>query len=440
MILDSFLIKLAVFLLMSYIFILCINNIKLFILIYIALRSFFAVFYDVNLIGGLNILEFLGFFFPIVLILYWAKNEKFRVILLGYANIYSLILLWILFSNLASIVNHGFQGIESLSSFFRILNGYSAFMIFPLIFREIKDVDSLINAFFISTIFPLLQGFSQIFVGGNILGMGTSISRGGQTDFVMYYGLYYKYDGYAWAALLGGLVLIYKTAKINSSRRASNRQGIFYVILLVFFIVLASVTLSRLLFVSLFFIAILIFFNLKKHLKIAFLVLILFFVTGSFFQERYRQLILRSESEIKAVKGELPVDYAFHGRMSLWQRKLSDFNSRSFLQRLIGTPIGVGPHSDYFQWLFSHGYIGLFLYLFLLIKLFNGCLGKMRRTKNINMRTDYVAYGQMVIAGLIIWILEAFIHNPSYYLDYSYMIIGNAAIFLNLRASGSHNR
>ena len=41
-------------------------------------------------------------------------------------------------------------------------------------------------------------------------------------------------------------------------------------------------------------------------------------------------------------------------------------------------------------------------------------------------------YGLMIIAGLIIWLEEGIIHNPSHYPDYSYFIIGNTAIFLSM--------
>jgi len=41
-------------------------------------------------------------------------------------------------------------------------------------------------------------------------------------------------------------------------------------------------------------------------------------------------------------------------------------------------------------------------------------------------------YGFMVVAGLIVWLMEAIIHNSSQMPDYSYFIIGNAAIFLSI--------
>ena len=436
MLFDSVLLKISIVLGGFYIFALCLKNIKLFILVYIALRSLIAVFYDVKIMGGLNILEFLGFFFPVILIFYWVKTEKFRFMISKQAKIYSIVMFWILFSNLTSIIKYGFHGIYSFSNFFRILNGYVVFMVFPLIFKDIKDVDRLINAFLITTIFPLLQGFLQIAGGRNFLGMGTNITKGDQADFVMYYGLYYKYEWYAWAALLGGLLLIYKIGKTSSFKRAPMGKEIFYIILFIFFITLGAVTLSRALFISLFIISIFIFFNLKKNYKIAFLVLIGLFVTGGFFKGQLGQLLLRSDSEIKVMKGELPADYGFHGRISLWQRKLGDFNSQSLLNRFTGTKIGVGPHSDYFQWLFSYGYVGLFLYLYWVIVLFMGCISKIKR---IDKATVYLPYGQMVTAGLIIWVIEAIIHNPSVYLDYLYMIIGNTGIFMNLSAVNSKN-
>jgi len=434
---DSLFVRLSISLLFLAILVLSVKNLRLFILVYIALRSLITIFYKVNLVGGLSVLEFAGFIFPAIVLYHWAAKEKFKVLFPGYLRIYSLVLLWILFSNLTSIFNYGFRGLESLSSFFRILNGYSVFMVFPLIFKEQKDIDALINAFLFSTLFPLLQGLLQILFGPGILGMSTSISGGDQTDFVMYYGLYYKYDGYAWAALLGGLLLIYKISKVNSMKSASNAKSLIYIALLISFVTLASITLSRALFISLIIIMGFIFIELKRYQKIAFTIaiLILIFIAGSFFQTRIKQLLQRSEYEIGVMRGEVPADYAFHGRMSLWRTSLKEFNKSPLLQRSIGTRVYVGPHSDYLQWLFSFGYVGLGLYIFLIVKIFIGCLSKMKKIKRKFSHSDSIAYGHMVIIGLILWIIEAFIHNPSYYPDYSYMIIGNAAIFLALEIS-----
>ena len=139
----------------------------------------------------------------------------------------------------------------------------------------------------------------------------------------------------------------------------------------------------------------------------------------------------RSEGELQVVSGEKDIGGAFHGRVGLWTDKLGEFSQRSFIERLTGTNITIGPHCDYVQWVLQYGYIGFILYLLLFLGLLVSSIKTFSRINR--MHGSYLRpYGFIVIAGLIIWFMGAIIYNSSELPDKSYFIIGNAAIFLSM--------
>lgn len=409
------------------------KGIKNFILVYVALRSFLAIFYGVNIVAGLNILELVGFFFPVVLLSYWAMTN-FRTVRNNYVRFYLFVATWVLTATVLKMLSYGFSGIQSFSGFFRVLNGFAVFAVFPLIFKDQKSINSLMNAFFIMTLFPLLQGLTQFLLGADIGGMriGTGMEQG--SEFISYFGLYYKYGGYAWAALCGGLIMIYK---VGIASKINKKRGYIYGLFFFLYLLLASMTLSRVLVFSMLIVIItMVMANTSKKAKpqmiIAFLILLAFIIIGSgYVKDRYEQIMARSEKEFQVVSGEADVEGAFHGRVGLWKYKLGQFHQRSFVERLTGTNIVVGPHSDYVEWILQYGYVGIILYSTLFFGLLVSSIKTFSRINR--MHGSYLQpYGLMVIAGLVIWLMEGIIHNSSKMPDYAYFVIGNAAIFLSM--------
>lgn len=412
------------------------KSIKNFILVYVALRSFLAVFYGVNIVAGLNILALGGFVFPVVLLLYWAMTN-FRTAPNNYKRIYFLVITWVLLATVLKMLSHGFSGIQSFSFFFRVLNGFAVFIVFPLIFKDQKSINTLMNAFFIATLFPLLQGLAQLLLGADIGGMRTSISDAyGSGGVEMYYGLYYKYEGYAWAALLGGLVMVYKmslASKINKKRMYI--YGLFFVL----YLILASMTLSRVLLFSMLVVGITMVIAItemeawpQKIIVIFILLLLAFIISGSgYAKDRYEQIMARSEQEFKIASGEADVEGAFHGRVGKWRDKLKQFSEKPLIDRVIGAKMSTGPHSDYVEWVLKCGYIGITLYIILFLGLLVSSIKTLSRI-NRTHGSYLQPYGFIVIAGLIIWLMEGIIHNSSQMPDYAYFIIGNTAIFLSM--------
>lgn len=397
-----------------------------FILIYIVLRPVLSIFYYADIAFGLNILDLVGFFFPLVLLSYRLRSD-FRSGLNIFENLYLLVVIWVFATTILKIFGSGSSWIQPLSGLLRVLNGYAVFIVFPSIFNDENKINKLMNAFFISTLFPLLQGLAQLFIGINFGGMRTS----GSGNIEMYYGFYHKYDGYAWAALMGGLVMIYK---MGNKTENNKKQEYLYGLFIFLYLILASLTLSRTLLFSMAVIIFTIILTTRgRHaaslIIITILMLLFYLASGShFIQDRYKQITARSESEFQIIAGEADVEGALHGRVSLWKTQLEKFNQCTFIEKLTGTDISIGPHCDYVEWMLRYGYIGIALYLILFPSLWFYSIRMLPVISNSNLR----AYGFMVTAGLFIWLIEAIIHNSSQYPDYSYFIIGNTAIFLSM--------
>jgi len=424
--LEKFIILGVLFSVLFFIF----KNIKFFILVYIALRSFFAIFYNVDIAFGFNVLELLGVIFPLILLIYWARlNFQTARFNSNYNKIYILIIIWVIISNFFSFINYGFYGLNFISSLFRVLNGFSVFIVFPLIFKTIKDIKDLMYSFFVCTLFPLFQGLIQLAFGANIGGMRTSAIESASKGFVMYYGLYHKYGWYAMSVIFAGCFIIYR---LSMKEKILNKNIIFFNSLFILYLLLASMTLSRTLMIDLIIITLFLFLGIKKKKfkLITAIIIFLFIISTGFFHAQFKHLLTRSESEIRVFKGEIERNYALHGRFGLWVDKFQRFNKYSLLEKLVGSNITIGPHGDYIQWVLSYGYIGAILYLILISTLF---FGSIRSFMNINRAEETQkirSYGLMVLASLVIWIIGSFIYNPTASPDLSYFVLGNTAIFL----------
>ena len=402
------------------------------ILIYIALRSLIAVFYDVNVLGNLNALELSGFIFPVSLCIYWFQNRTSH-----YDHwltiFFFIIIIWVMFSTFSVLMRYGFYGINDFSQFIRILNGFAVFVVFPKIFKEKRDIESLVNAFLFATIFPLLQGLAQVFIGPEFAGMSTSIIRGDQSEFTMYYGLYYKYDGYAQATLFGGLAMIYKIG--NSVLLKNNKKLILDIITLCAFYFLLTLTLSRTLLINMSIILFVLIFTYARKYMPLFIMLSVstsIVLTSSFIQDRAEQLQARSESEYVMVSERQNIDAGLHGRVGKWRNSLDRFSREPFLAQFIGTHINIGPHGDYITWLLSYGYIGVLFYITFFVLLLFSLIRTVYffREKGVIL---FVNYSIMCITSTLVWLVGAIIYNPSQYPDFMYFILGNAAIALSMK-------
>ena len=395
-------------------------------LIYISLRSFIATLYDWDIVFGFSALEVSGFLFPVSLLLWWVHTGSphftSKVVLF-----YTLFFLWVTVITFLKVID-GANLIYSASFFFRLLNGYCAFLFFPFLFDDYKKIQYLLLAYSFSLIFPFLQGLIQFFYSPTFLGMTTSFTRGDTgPDIIMYHGLYHKYDGYAWASLLAAMLAIYYLPTVQPKKQK------YFVLVVLFSWFLATLTLSRLLLILILFVTVSYFFILRRDNIFFYIFVPAVILFAILLGTRFEQLSLRSESEISVVTGDKDISAGLHGRVDLWQNSYAKFSTLPLQKQMFGSQIDIGPHGDYVTWLLEYGYIGLFFYITLfLLFVYQVSVWLYMVSKYSSFRLFFFLskFGFMVLISLFVWLMSAWVHNPSSYPDYSYFILGNVGIFL----------
>ena len=396
------------------------SKIEKFILVYIAFRSTISVFYDVSFLG-FRITDMAGVIFPSVLIGYYLKIGSPKTSRLTKSLFF--IIIWMFISSFVSALIYEIKFYTLFKLFFKFFNGFSAFLVFPFVFKNQTSINRLINAFLISTILPATQIFSHQFLGISIE------SRTTKGDIVLLEGVYGNYGIFALISWIGSLCIFAKLGlKINN-----YRLRLFYTILLLGYLIVGFATLSRTLLVILVivlsgFASVLI--KGKKIGYIFFLIVAGYLLsTSQIFKKQSQLVVQRSQKEIEIIQGKRDVHFALHGRVGRWQRFYEVFTQRfSFVEQLVGTNLYLGPHGDYFFWLFYYGIIGLILYLRFLAKLLTQCVNKLRFTKAIFFRY----YGTMAVTSIFVWLVTAISTNPSFIPDFGYFVLGNVSIFLAL--------
>lgn len=115
--------------------------------------------------------------------------------------------------------------------------------------------------------------------------------------------------------------------------------------------------------------------------------------------ERIEHLL---NTDIRVIRGEVDVVFAFHGRMGRWQRHWDYFSDNaSFPEKLVGVigvkrpfMISAGEHNDYLRILYATGYIGIFVYFCMLIALF-------KRSAKMPKSQQFLVKGMLLILLLM---------------------------------------
>jgi O-antigen ligase len=128
------------------------------------------------------------------------------------------------------------------------------------------------------------------------------------------------------------------------------------------------------------------------------------------------------------MEGKADISYGFHGRIGRWNDNLKIFYDQyNIVAKFLGTDIMIGPHGDYFYWLFSFGIIGISIYLYFLFKLYFRIREIIKSLKDNNF---FYYYSRGCLTGFFVWIIMAVATNPSMIPDYGYFIMGNIGILI----------
>ena len=393
---------------------------KRLVLTYIAFRTILLAFYNVYPLPGLRVTDLVGAVLPLFLLFYYFENRR------PFSKWQKKILLlmsWAILSSLVVFLSYEMNFMVLLKQLFKILSGVAVYIAFPLIFKNEKDVNLLTNAFLISTIFPGLQVGAQYFLGANVLGLKADVVG---DNIVMFSGVYGNYGVFGIISWIGSLCVIIKLG-------LTQKKRLFYTSLFILYLLIGFLTLSRtiviLMFVILLGLLTLLVKSRKGGIFILFILLGFIAVNSPVVQYSYEKLKKRSKNEIEVLTGERDIVYGMHGRIGRWDKNLSRFFSEyDIFEQMVGTDLYIGPHGDYFFWLFSHGFIGLLIYLSFIISLFFYVKTRLKGVRDI----FYKYYGTAVFLGIIVWMIMAISTNPSFMPDVGYFILGNSAIFLSI--------
>lgn len=109
------------------------------------------------------------------------------------------------------------------------------------------------------------------------------------------------------------------------------------------------------------------------------------------------------EKDTEIYEGESGDDTELlHGRVGIWQGYLQSFNETNLIAQFLGVPLTkdkpynfilVSPHNDFLRLLFSAGYIGLFIYLFIILRIY-------LRSNRHRGSLQYMGYGALTLLVL----------------------------------------
>jgi hypothetical protein len=241
-------------------------------------------------------------------------------------------------------------------------------------------------------------------------------------------GVYGNYGVFATSTFLG-MIAIMMMWGTGSNARSLHR---YMTLGLLGYIMGGLITLSRILLGQMMSITAIFFYALgrrKNYGVIALFVLgFLVLSSTSYFEEQAGSISARSEYEIQVMQGEKGREYAMHGRVQRWETTLEYFfEEYSLLDQIVGTNIQIGPHGDYFYWLFAYGWIGLFIYLRLNARIVGNALRQWNRYKE----TSYRMLGAAMLSTAVVWVISAIATTPSFMPDTMYTVFGLMGITMN---------
>ncbi len=397
---------------------------KRFVLYFIALRTIIAAFYSVNLIGPIRMTDIAGLLFPLVSIIYlMSSGSREKVARKG---IVLVPLIWLILSSAYVVVVEEQLGFIYLyaKQIFRFANGVYAFIVFPRIFTNYSDVKQFAYASLIATVFPMAQIFAITVIGPGAFGLQVVNLE----DVTLVKGVYGNYGVFATSTYIGLVALMILLA--DPGRKKSRDR---YVALgFVSYIFMGLVTLSRILMSQIMSIVAIFVYAAGKRgsfgILAVFLLAMVIFSQTSLFESKTDELLARSEYEFDVLQGEKGYHYAMNGRVDRWDEGIEVFtNDYNTMDQLFGTKIRIGPHGDYFYWLFAYGWIGFLVFLRLTKDVTVTSLVAWRRYKD----TSYRMFGAAVLSLAPIWILSAVGTTPSAMPDTLYLVFGLMGIVLN---------
>jgi hypothetical protein len=132
------------------------------------------------------------------------------------------------------------------------------------------------------------------------------------------------------------------------------------------------------------------------------------------------------QKELGAIAGTADSHRAFNGRFYHWIELLDQWNELPVANQIFGSGhIATGAHNDYIQVMFHGGYIGLTIYVTLLIRIMVRVAGDLRRRRD--------AYSVAALLAMIMWLVDTIGLVPSAYSGYQWFVWGVVGLCLRRR-------
>lgn len=365
--------------------ILCLINIKAFLLFLLLVRSsldifaekkiLFAGFFETN-IGGLLMLTMLiaGLFYILI--------NRNKITLPSLSSLYLIFLMLGIISIFISPVK-----IESFKEWIIIVSLFALYVLVVNIFKTKTDMSVLITTIFLSAPFPLALGFYQFFTNsGNLQTPG----------FNRIFGTFAHPNGYAFYLTILSVMSFVLTLQPGSSLRRLSLGGLCILASLSVFL-----TFTRAAWMGLI-VAFLIVGGIK-HRQLLIIVPLILIILLSLVPTTSARLTDTSESS------------SWGWRIKFWKQTYSAFAN----QLIVGNGVGsfphlvykkegkaLYPHNDYLKFVVEMGVPGLLVYLSIIFGLMKNSFCAYLRSSNSYNKSLYLGFISFVAAYLVMGISD----------------------------------
>lgn len=289
------------------------------------------------------------------------------------------------------------------------------FFFLRLFIRSRRDLDGILQTFLYSSLFVVAVFLFEIFVNPVKVLKTRGLERiQGSYGDVMNYAIYMS---------LGFLIMCYfylRNKNITSIIKM-NRNIIITIILSLACLFKISHTASYGVFIML--LSLFLLYNLKTNKTVGVILIIIigslaYFFGSSTIDEKIAPLI---KTDIAVYEGKKENERLLHGRVGRWKKMIEEYSEYSVPTQLFGMPlnitdtypyVGTGSHNDFVRILFYTGFLGLSVYILILINIF-------RRIKYLNSNDTFLTIGTFMVLFMYSISTCPTLYAPMLYIIYS---------------------
>lgn len=381
----------------------------------VLLRPLIDIFYETKIpFLPVSPLQFVGVLTPFLILLFALSRQLpgIRTSLLD-----KLVNLWGLFTFLSVAFYFVFfpPELDSIGLMLKVTMVIYLYAFMRRFIRSRLDLEGILITFLYSAIIPAIYLFYELAFGAIQVATSRGFERiqGGYAD-VLNYSIY---------ALMSFIVVSYLLRTSSTRSQLSHRRWLMGLITMLTLFVLFHIyhNASNFIFLAL---ASYYLFTKPTRSKVQNLVAVILifgasvFVARGILEEKAMPLVA---TDISVIKGEVDTRYAFHGRVSRWERYWGIYEKMSTPSKLLGVGLSGdrnslnmfsgGMHSDYVRIFFSAGIFGFLVFIGFLLTLY------MKSTK------FHPAHRYLVRSSLIVVAFYAVSTVPTLYYPLMYIVL-----------------